>query len=61
MRACVQAIKTLLKTRLGISDTQAVDIVSNLDLDGDGKGWSIPFQFEFECSRRCPVQTLLER
>ena len=35
-----QAVKIHLKSRLDISDAEAVEFVSQLDLDGDGKGWS---------------------
>ena len=37
----VQAIKTFLKNRLAISDSEAVEVVSKLDLDGDGKGLTV--------------------
>ena len=38
----VQAIKTYLKNRLDLSDSEAVEVVSKLDLDGDGIGLSAP-------------------
>ena len=38
---CTQAVKIHLESRLGISDAEAVEFVTKLDLDGDGKGWSV--------------------